>query len=203
MMPVNVYFPKAGEVQSVAKVVTALGEMVGVIPTMIDNVIDNLIPIVQGSWWSDSPADKLTNEVKNNFSKFFCALSDFLRYGVMMPINVYFPKAGEVNQTLSKMNSMSFLVASIHLFLEKLSASITGLVESKGWFGLGTSPMQDIAAKVVTFSSYFQAIGFALGEGVVRPIRSGFLFSAKNHGVCLYIYRQMCTLFSGVSSPCF
>ena len=171
--PIRNNFADVDEVQKVSQIIVALGSMVSVIPKMMDDIINGIIPILKPGLFSDSPAEKLESKMWE-FADFFEGVALFLRYGVISPIRNNFADESELKTVLGMMNTMSFLIANIPGFLESLSMSITGLVESKGWFGLGASPMQEIAAKVVTFSSYFQAIGVALGEGVVRPIRDYF-----------------------------
>jgi hypothetical protein len=164
--------PNVKNVEKINAKLKALGEMVKSMSETIDLMVENILPITNPGWISDSPAKQLTKALPE-FEDLIYSISDFLYHGLITPILVYFPDETTLKMVTPMVKGMAEIIEALVPILEFFSTTVKEWTKKSMWDGM--SKADDVLTQgIPEFEKMFSALSEFLYHAIITPILTYF-----------------------------
>jgi len=194
--PIASTFGDAAGLKQVAESAKAMSVVLTSISDVMDTMLYAIVPLTEGSWFSDSPAERIL-EAKDEFGDFFWSVSSFIASGIIEPIAHSFGEAKDLAPVAETAKAMGVVLQSVAAMMDVLTYSIIPLVSGGWWFS--AAPADKIKEYLPKFAAFFWATSGLLRDGIVLPIMMNF-GEAKNLEPAAATANAMATVLTSVAT---
>ena len=167
VVPILTILPDAKEIQTAARIISAMAVIVKAIPRVIKSLAYELIPLMDsGDSLSDTPADKLAGNTVL-FRRWFTGIARFMLNGIVVPILTQLPEPKTIMLAGRILSAMYVIVRSLPRIIGGLAKLLVPLNPNDC---MGDAPIAVLAAGVEQFKAWFRSITSFLREGIIIPI---------------------------------
>jgi len=165
--PILNELPEPRTIMMAAKILSAMSRIVTLIPIVINNMANGLIPLIDsGMSMKDTAKEKMEGKTKL-FGDWFTSIAAFMRDGIIAPILNELPEPRTIMMAAKILSAMSRIFTLLPSVISKLSALFVPLDASKC---LKDSPIGMLAANTDMFSAWFYSITSFVRDGILYPI---------------------------------
>ena len=130
----------------------------------------SMVGLMDDGFFTKSPITKII-ENKTKFADYFGQIADFVKTGIVHPINNVFPDDAQLKNASTIVLALARLLCGTKVTLENL-ASVIGLMEAKSFWE--DAPIEKIIKNKDQFKKWFIAIGEFVNTGIVIPVNDKF-----------------------------
>jgi hypothetical protein len=165
--PILNELPEPRTIMMAAQILSAMSRIVTLIPIVINNMANGLIPLIDsGESLKDTAKEKMEGKTKL-FGDWFTSVAAFMRDGIIFPILNELPEPRTIMMASKILSAMSRIFTLLPSVISKLSALFVPLDASKC---LKDSPVGMLAANTDVFSAWFYSITSFVRDGILYPI---------------------------------
>lgn len=158
--------------QNAARACEEIAKAINALPPVFDSLMNGLYPLTQGGWFFGKSILQKILEMRWTFAAAFWAISSWLMWGIVLPIQIYFPDPAVLDVAAKQATSMASVISSLPPIFDALMNGLLPLMKG-GWF-FGKSPIKKILGMREDFKAAWWAIAQFLSEGIVSPILTWF-----------------------------
>lgn len=161
---------KPEEAEEIGTALENMGKVAKALATSTEVLQENIVPLTQGGWFSDSPIEQL-QEAMPMFKSFFTEVARFFRWGIIKPIEQYFGglDLGSTTNTIQALGSMAKALKPTMKFLDDVVAEWT----DTSWWS-GSSKVEELSANMPEFRKFFLSVAKFFRHGIITPVLQYF-----------------------------
>jgi hypothetical protein len=165
--PVLNELPEPRTIMMAAQILSAMSRIVSLIPVVINNMANGLIPLIDsGMSMEDTAKEKLEGKTKL-FGDWFTSVAAFMRDGIIAPILNELPEPRTIMMAAQILSAMSRVITMLPTIISNLSALFIPLDAGNC---LKSSPIQMLAGNTDMFAAWFHSITSFVRDGILYPI---------------------------------
>lgn len=173
--PIRNNFTGLGDLGELSDSVRFVSDIVSAVAVLMDVLSNKLTVFVSGGWWKNWLGIRTQIQViRDNtevFGKSFKAIAEFIRFGIIKPIQTSFPSSGELSRVADIVWGLSNVIAGVAEMLVGLNKNLLELVKPRL---VGKSTFQKMKQMIPQFHIGFLVIARFLRIGIVEPINNEF-----------------------------
>ena len=172
--PVIATFGDPKQIKSASDIMVAMSRAMMAVPPIIKNLATAIGLMTESRGFFAPTPINFINKNKDEFGKYFKAISEFIRDGIVVQIMDSFKDVPvkDIQAAANIMTALGRIMTSIPMVIKGLADGVIPLAVNKSWFK--DAPMEEIRKSKVTFEKYFIEIAAFIRDGIVAPINDAF-----------------------------
>ncbi len=166
--PIIEEIPDPKNIQIAWRIMSAMNALVIIIPQVIKNFANGLIPLVDcpDKDLKSIPANRIEAN-KQKFRDFFLSTTKFMKEGIVDPILENMPDAKNVQEAAKILIANNQLLTNLKSVITNLASLFEGFSPKKSF---SKAPIAIISKMAPIFSIWFYSVAEFITEGIVDPI---------------------------------
>jgi hypothetical protein len=166
--PIIEEIPDPKNIQIAWRIMSAMNALVIIIPQVIKNFANGLIPLVDcpDKDLKSIPANRIEAN-KEKFRDFFLSTTKFMKEGIVDPIISQMPDAKSVQEAAKILIANNQLLTNLKSVITNLASLFEGFSPKKSF---SKAPIAMISKMAPIFSIWFYSVAEFITEGIVDPI---------------------------------